>query len=121
MKNVKEFYEALAKDKEMQERAKALNSKNPENEEAVLAATVEFAKKEGYDITAEEIREYLKTNATLELSDSEMAAVTGGVSAVEACYCVFGGGGSGKNDDACVCVMGGAATGTFCWIIGYDS
>ena len=121
MQKVKEFYETLAKDKEMQERAKALNSKNPESEEAVLAATVEFAQKEGYDITEEGIREYLKAHAASELSDSEMAAVTGGVSALEACYCVFGGGGKGNDNDTCVCVMGGGASGTFCWIIGYDS
>lgn len=119
MENVKRFYEALARDREMQERAKAQNDKTPVSEDAVLAATVEFAKREGYDITAEEIREYLKTNASSELSDNEMAAVTGGISALKACYCVFGG--SGENDDTCVCVMGGAASGTFCVVIGYGS
>ncbi len=79
MNNVKNFYEALAKDKEMQERWKALTDTIPESEEAALAEIVSFAAKEGYELTTEELKAF--TQETIKdgaLSDDELEAVTGG-------------------------------------------
>lgn len=96
MKNIKEFYEALANDKEMQERAKAMNSEKPENEEAALAAVVEFAEKEGYDFTADQLKTYVEEQKTKELTDEELEQAAGGGSLFEMervikCICTYPG------------------------------
>jgi hypothetical protein len=76
MENVKKFYEALAKDEAMKSRANALNAKykgkKPSAAE-VLAETAAFAKTEGYEFTADELKAYLS-----ELSDESLENVAGG-------------------------------------------
>jgi predicted ribosomally synthesized peptide with nif11-like leader len=84
MENAKKFYEALTKDPAMQERAKNLVGEKPANEEAALAAIVEFAAKEGYSFTADKARAYITERkaeaAKGEMSDEELANVAGGCS-----------------------------------------
>lgn len=79
MDSVKNFYEALAKDKAMQERAKELNSKQIESEDDKIATIVEFANKEGYKITAQDVKDYIKESSTIDLSDNALEKVSGGV------------------------------------------
>lgn len=108
MQKVKEFYEALAKDKEMQERAQAMDGEKPENEEEALAAVVEFAKEEGYDFTAEELGEYMESRKVEQLTDEELEQVAAGI-VVDGwgCFCLMGGGGKFPKG-SCVCVVGGS-------------
>jgi hypothetical protein len=99
MDNVKKFYEALAKDTAMQERAKPLFGEKPEIDDAALDALVEFAAKEGYSFTADEARAYIKEDSG-ELSDDQLEAVAGGTCLLNLIAVVFpnlgsGGGGGG--------------------------
>ncbi|MEL7622574.1 MAG: Nif11-like leader peptide family RiPP precursor [Clostridiales bacterium] len=100
MENIKKFYEALAQDKAMQERAKVLNDTKPGEEAEAFAAIVAFAAQEGYSFTTAELAEYNKAQSK-ELSDDELEAVAGGAT----CVCVFVG--SGGNGLMCACVVGG--------------
>jgi predicted ribosomally synthesized peptide with nif11-like leader len=75
MSKVAEFYEALAKDKAMQERAKSLDSAGEEYRKALAEAIIAFAKKEGYTFTEEELKDFLDSKA---LSDGDLKAVAGG-------------------------------------------
>jgi predicted ribosomally synthesized peptide with nif11-like leader len=93
MSKVTEFYEALAKDEAMQERAKGLSVVGETTVESAAEAVVAFAKGEGYSFTAGELKDSSK-----ELSDEELAAVAGGASGI----CVLGG-----HVGDCVCVLVG--------------
>ena len=67
MENVKKFYDAISKDKAMQERAKALDKKDK-------ATLVAFAKAEGYDFSLDDLESYAKP-----LADNVMEAAAGGI------------------------------------------
>ena len=43
-----------------------------------VGSVVEFAKDKGYDITADEARDYIQSQSQRELSDDELDAVAGG-------------------------------------------
>ena len=43
-----------------------------------IASVVEFAKGKGYDITADEAKDYIQSHAPNELSDEQLDAVAGG-------------------------------------------
>jgi predicted ribosomally synthesized peptide with nif11-like leader len=75
MENAKKFYEALARDTAMQERAKKLidEKQKQANDEAAQAAIVNFAAKEGYSCTAAELMDYSR-----ELSEDSLSEVAGG-------------------------------------------
>jgi predicted ribosomally synthesized peptide with nif11-like leader len=114
MENVKKFYDALANDDALRERANALNEKykDAKPEEAALTADlIAFAKAEGYSFTAEDLKTYVNS-VPQPLDDDELEAVAGGASSdTGGCGCAFGGGGGGKmdNDDTwgCACVIYG--------------
>ena len=146
MEKVKQFYEALANDAGMKERAAKLTETFGEqpDQAAANAAILAFAKAEGYDFTVEELTAYAealpKPQAGTELNDDELNAVAGGGFDDSApicwdlCICSIGGGGNhsgfchsngcttGKH--TCACVVGGGgkkcSKGTFlaCAIIG---
>ena len=119
MENVKKFYDALSKDKAMQDRAMALvkkddklemttppfghPSKEGNDEAAVKAAVIAFAKAEGFSFTEAELDAFAK-QAT-PLADESMDAAAGG----GGCACVtYGAGGDGDGEqDICACYMGG--------------
>jgi predicted ribosomally synthesized peptide with nif11-like leader len=120
---VREFYEALSKDEAMQERAKGLKAAGETTAEAAAEATVAFAKSEGYEFTAGELKDFGK-----ELSDEELAAAAGGD--------LYGGTGEigcpifgftmaldplnkgDDNIDLCLCILYGKAGGTHCFLYG---
>jgi predicted ribosomally synthesized peptide with nif11-like leader len=101
MENVKKFYETLAADTEMQERAKTLNDSKPDNEEAILTAIIGFAAKEGYTLTANEIKAYHEANAKIELPDDELDAAAGG----EGLSCICTQTGTGDQDCGMVSIL----------------
>lgn len=117
MKNVKNFFEALASDMALQEKAMALNEKykGQESDAAAmekLAAEelVSFAAEAGFPFTMEEFKAYREqSNAPQKLSDDEMDAVVGG--GTGGCGCVLAGGGGGDDDEGdtfgCACVAYG--------------
>ena len=107
MENIKKFYEALSTDTAMRERAKTL-SKNPASDEAeAFAEIIEFAKAEGYDFTAEELKAFFSSGRTTELSDEELENVAGGgCKDTSGCVCLVGGGGT-IDGVTCACVAGG--------------
>ncbi|MDR1148466.1 MAG: Nif11-like leader peptide family RiPP precursor [Spirochaetaceae bacterium] len=76
MSRAAEFYEALAKDKAMRERAKSLDSAGEEYKKALAGAVVAFAKEEGYSFTEEELKDFMDSK---ELSDGDLKAVAGGI------------------------------------------
>ena len=87
--NLKKFLEAASVNEEYAEKIKHADS-----EEAVIA----LAKEMGFTLTAEDLK---KEEAIREISDDELAAVTGG----ENCYCIVGGGGTGHGDSkTCACI-----------------
>jgi predicted ribosomally synthesized peptide with nif11-like leader len=100
MSKAREFYEALSKDEAMQERAKGLTAETTEEAavEAAIEAAIAFAKSEGYEFTAGELKDFSK-----ELSDQELAAVAGGV------------------PEADICLLGGNVANCVCPFIGYSS
>lgn len=108
MQKVKEFYEALAKDREMQERAQVMGDEKPASEDDALAAVLEFAGKEGYNFTAEALKEYLESQKAVQLTDEELEQVAAGGISPDGygCFCLVGGGGKNVNG-SCVCVIGG--------------
>jgi predicted ribosomally synthesized peptide with nif11-like leader len=86
--NVKLFYEALARDKGLQERFDALNRKygGQKLDEAQMEAIyqkelIPLAKEAGYNFTMGELKEYARMSqkpVTRELSEDELATVAGG-------------------------------------------
>ena len=125
MEKVTQFYEALANDVGMIERAAKLKETFGEQPDkaAVNNAIIAFAKAEGYDFTAEELTVYAealpKPQGAAELTDDELEAVAGGISSEkecwDICFCIIGGGGvhNGGSDNCttgkhtCACVIGG--------------
>ena len=126
MEKAKQFYEALAYDAGMKERAAKLAETGGEQPDkaAATAAILAFAKAEGYDFTAEELAAYAETlpkpQAGTELTDDELNAVAGGAEGYltrcwdELCFCVVGGGGTHDSfygcktgKITCACVLGG--------------
>ncbi|MDR2560747.1 MAG: Nif11-like leader peptide family natural product precursor [Holophagales bacterium] len=103
MEKVKEFYKALSSDEAMKERAKAMLDKGkPADEAEAAGAVIAFAKSEGYDFTAEELKAFASAGAR-ELSDEELENVAGGCSGYAKCFCFFAGGGS-QDGVTCACV-----------------
>ncbi len=101
MEQIKAFYEALAKDQAMQERAKELKGGSQEENAAAIVA---FAAKEGYAFSAEELTAYIEgeqKNREGALSDSDLEGVAGGAAV-------------GPQD-----VVAGAAQGSACFCILY--
>ncbi|MCL2249250.1 MAG: Nif11-like leader peptide family natural product precursor [Oscillospiraceae bacterium] len=131
MTNVQKFYEALAKDKTLQEKAQKLNEKYgdeklPECE--VLAESVRFAESEGYSFTIAELEEYMKAKKSEmggEVDESELEAVAGGfvhqpkdISGGCVCYWAGGGGGRHNNDEiawGCGCAGYGQGGDAIAW------
>ena len=134
MEKVKQFYEALADDAGMKERAAKLSEAGGEQPDkaAATAAILAFAKAEGYDFTAEELAAYAealpKPQGATELTDDEMNAVAGGGASGPNysrcwdgwCYCTVAGSGKHTGSNTynaspgcstggytCACVIGG--------------
>ncbi|MCL2249258.1 MAG: Nif11-like leader peptide family natural product precursor [Oscillospiraceae bacterium] len=114
MDNIINFYEALAKDKELQGRAQKLNEKydkNKPSEEEMLAEATEFAKAEGFSFTSAELKAYndkRKAESPEELGTEELEAVVGGGLFGKPddlhgkCICAFAGGGGGRHTEGSV-------------------
>jgi len=127
--NIKLFYEALAKDKALQEKVNVISQKYVEQktgdiqaEEIYNKELVPLAKEAGYDFSLAEFKEYAeetKKPGMREVSEEELAGVAGGNCVCflggggtlfgNTCACVIGGGGSGGGR-TCVCVAAGAGT-----------
>ena len=109
MENVKKFYDALANDKGLQERAATLNEKykgEQPNEDIVKAELLSFAKAEGYEFTADEYDAYSKQAKPVSDETSEIAA--GGAFNPNNCFCAVGGGGKDSvTGNTCACVLYG--------------
>ena len=111
MENVKKFYDALADDEAMRERANALSAKHEETkpDKAALAADlVAFAKAEGFDFSEKDLAEY--ADQPYPIDDDELDAVAGGVKDTSTCACALGGGGT-ISGVTCACVVVGAGEG----------
>ena len=109
MENVKKFYNALANDKGVKERAATLNEKykgEQLNEDIVKAELLSFAKSEGYEFTADEFDAYSKQAQPVSDETAEMAA--GGAFNKNTCFCAVGGGGKDPvTGNTCACVAVG--------------
>ncbi|MDR2560748.1 MAG: Nif11-like leader peptide family RiPP precursor [Holophagales bacterium] len=108
MEKVKEFYKALSSDPAMRGRGKALLDKGkPADEAEATGAVIAFAKSEGYDFTAEELKAFAAAGAK-ELSDEELENVAGGGCGGDTafCTCIMGGGGT-LNGITCACALAG--------------
>ena len=109
--NVKLFYEALAKDKALQEKSMAIGKKyegqkldEKRTQELYQKELVPLAKEAGYNFTLAELQTYAEETqkpAMREVSEEELAAVAGGA----VCVCVVAGWGelSGGGQDECTC------------------
>ncbi len=78
--NITKFYEAICKDERIKNRLGLLLDKHKElksDESAVCTAITEFAKAEGFDFTAEQLSENVKTRME-EIDDDLLVNVTGG-------------------------------------------
>lgn len=118
MENVKKFFEALANDKALMEKAMALNEKYKE-QESDAAAMEKFAAEEliplaaaaGFPFTVEELKVYKEqSSAPQKLSDDELDAVAGGDGSFCACVVAGGGGGEERQDGdivGCACAVYG--------------
>ena len=108
MGDVKKFYDALASDEALRERADALGEKYGEEnpgKAAIAADLVSFAKAEGYSFSEKELADY--SNQPYPLNDGELDAVSGGANNDTAgCFCVLGGGGTFQGV-TCACVLCG--------------
>jgi len=108
--NVKRFYEALAKDRELQEKFnvsgqhyKVQNLSEAEMDSLYEKEVLPAAKKAGFDFTLADLKAFAADNrpsGLKELSEEELAAVAGG------CGCAFLGGGA-DGDKACSCFSSG--------------
>jgi predicted ribosomally synthesized peptide with nif11-like leader len=82
MEKMMELYQKVAGDKTLQEKfGEILNNAEQAGQKATDSKLVEFAKEAGFDVSAEEIREFFNTAAEKgsgELSDSELDSVAGG-------------------------------------------
>ena len=108
MGDVKKFYDALASDEALRERADALGEKYGEEnpgKAAIAADLVSFAKAEGYSFNEKELAEY--ASQPYPIDDDELDAVAGGAKDTATCACVLGGGGT-ISGTTCACVVVGA-------------
>jgi len=107
MENVKKFYDALAHDKAMQEKASVLNKEGEKPDEAAARASiVAFAKAEGYDFSVADLEAYVHT--AKPLTDETLDAAAGGAFNCSNCFCIAGGGGKDPvTGHTCACVIGG--------------
>jgi hypothetical protein len=104
MGNVRNFYEALAKNEAMKKKAEALNAKHKGKKPGaaeVFAEIAAFAKTEGYNFTVDELKAYFK-----ELPDEALENVAGGRMGGGACSCTLGGFGQ-----SCDCMYMGVGGG----------
>jgi hypothetical protein len=109
MGNVKDFYDAMAKDEAMRKRAESLNEKfkgkQPSDEEA-KKELIAFAKAEGYGFTKEEYKAFAEKPK--KMPEDDLKAVAGGGYNDGKCFCMLGGGGKDKStDQTCACVLAG--------------
>jgi len=111
MDELKKFYQALSEDEAMRNRLSALNEKykGAEPGKTVIAEEIAaFAKAEGFEVTTDDLTDYLDTEAK-ELTEEELENVSGGACKdTSTCACVMGGGGT-KGGVTCVCVINGYA------------
>ena len=109
MENVKKFYDVLANDKGVQERAAALSEKykgKQPSEDVVKAELLSFAKAEGYEFTADEFDAYSKQ--AQPVSDEIADKAAGGAYDDGVCFCAIGGGGKDSvTGNVCACVFVG--------------
>ncbi|MCL2084300.1 MAG: Nif11 family protein [Oscillospiraceae bacterium] len=111
MGDIKKFYDALASDEALRERAAAMSEKYGEEKPgkaAVAADLIAFAKAEGYIFSEKELADY--SNQPYPLSDDELDAVSGGAKDTVGCACAVGGGGTYQGV-TCACVLGGGGAG----------
>jgi hypothetical protein len=109
--NVKLFYEALARDKALQEKSMAIARKYEgqkldeiQTEVIYQKELIPLAKLAGFSFTLAELKAYAAESgksAMRELSEEELVNVTGG-----GCGCAIGGGGN-LDGATCACVFGG--------------
>lgn len=128
VENVKKFYEVLSRDKEMQQKFIDLKQKY-QGQSMAEAATMEMletdllplARQQGYEISVADLQAYgeamKQAGMNRELSDEELAAVSGGT-----LICKIGLGYSydyieNKNDGYC-CILGFDDAGNCCVVIG---
>ena len=126
--NVKKFYGVLSQDKEMQQKFIDLNQKyqGQSVDEAKSMAIMEeeglpLAKKIGYDFTWDDLKAYgeemQQVDMNRELSDEELAAVSGG-----RLICEFMLGSSydysAKKSDGFCSILGFDAAGNCCFVTG---
>lgn len=83
---MKELYEKIAASEELQKKVMAILAEAEEKgEDATKEALVSFAKEQGYDVTFEEVKEFLESmQKEGELSDDELDMVAGGKARPEA-------------------------------------
>jgi predicted ribosomally synthesized peptide with nif11-like leader len=135
--NVKLFYEALGKDKALQEKSRAIGKKYEGQKQDDVQSNliyqeelVPLAKEAGYDFTLAELKEYAQEcekSGMREVSEEELAAVAGGKCCVcalvgvgniisqggdpygdQVCNCIgYGSGNWAGGGVNCVCVLGG--------------
>ncbi len=97
VENVKKFYEAVAQDEALKQKFVALSQKylgQPMDEAKVIAImeqeALPIAKQMGYSFSIEELKAYgteIEASTTnLELSDAELATVTGGGTYMGFCF-----------------------------------
>ena len=122
--NVKLFYEALGKDRALQEKSRVIGKKyegqkldEAQMQEVCQKELVPLAKEAGYGFTLAELQEYAKDTkkpAMRELSEDELATVAGGEricdfygdTFYDECSCIFVGGGTAEGYD-CGCIIQG--------------
>ena len=109
MENVKKFFDALANDKGLQEKAMKVNAKYKDDQlsdDKAKAELISFAKAEGYEFTMADYDAYSKKAQPVSDEIAETAA--GGAYKQKDCFCVVGGGGKDKDTGrVCACVVSG--------------
>ncbi len=94
--NLKKFFEFVANDPELLEKAKQLKVEDTEKAKEIAIA---FAKENGFELTEADFEA-----PEGELSESELSGLAGGGE----CFCFVGGGGTKDDrDGVCACVLAG--------------
>ena len=86
MENAKKFFEEVAKTEEAKALFEAMEK--PADEEEIVAAYIEIAKKLGVELTTKEVVEYLSADKAIgaELDDEELDQLVGGAKEHESCW-----------------------------------